>query len=111
MIDFSLGVFFALLCGKGFIHYFNDLELGKMYACSLLVVVVAIRLVRGFARLSGRWVSANLRNGTRIPEKCRHPLRKRLQLRKFTDQAWQLAIHVSMAWWPVDFCCCFVEVF
>ena len=45
-----------------------------------------------------QWLS-NRRNADSIPEDCRRPLATKMAQKKWADQAWQLAIHASMAVW------------
>jgi hypothetical protein len=58
---------------------------------------VAIVVTRFVGSGIGRFISSFILGGKRRPAHLRDPLRKADTLQKFTDQCWQLVIHVSMA--------------
>ena len=103
-MDASLGALFLLLlcrlgwalCTDLFERGLRGSALAVQFFCCLLGVVLFSRGTAWGAAAVGACVSRG-RRGAHIPADCRHPLRSALQQRKFADQAWQLAIHLSMA--------------
>jgi hypothetical protein len=62
--------------------------------------MVAIPVVRYLAGLFGQWIT-KARSGEGIPKETRDPLGTPVAMKKFVDQAWQLAIHFGMSCWEV----------
>ena len=67
-----------------------------------MVTLAAIISVRYLAAAVGRWLSRGWRSSASIPKACRDPLGSDVAMKKWCDQAWQLAVHFSMAvlGWP-----------
>lgn len=95
LIDYSLGGAFLLLCGKLALHCIKDQAAGLLFLACLVVVVVVIKATREVAQMVGRPFS-KFRTYDSLPEDCKDPLRKKLSMRKFKDQSWQLLVHVGM---------------
>jgi len=95
LIDYSLGGVFLLLCSKLALMCWKDQTTGFLFLSCLVAVIVVITGTRTVAQVAGRSIS-KWRNYDGLPEDLRDPLRKKLQMRKFKDQSWQLLIHLSM---------------
>ena len=96
IVERALGLFFLALLARLIWEFRTDQELGVLFLCCFVATVLFSKGIAFIARKLGQILS-NCRRGQHIPADCRHPLRTPLKQRKFADQAWQLAIHVSMA--------------
>jgi ceramide synthetase len=99
-VDFVLGALFLALVGRMAYAFSGDLQTGQLFLACLVGTVVASKLTAVFAGFVGQAFS-RYRTHSSIPVNCRDPLSSPLQKRKFGDQAWQLAIHTSMACYEI----------
>lgn len=72
-----------------------DLQFGGLFAASLVLVLAGTKITKVLSFNIGRSFS-KFRTGGSIPADCQDPLKTKLAMRKFSDQAWQLAIHICM---------------
>jgi ceramide synthetase len=100
VIDHGLGVGLLGLIGHFLYRAAADRALLLQAAAALVVTLAAICTVGRAADAAGQAVS-EARNHGGIPAACRRPLASRVAQKKWRDQAWQLAIHVSMTAWEV----------
>ena len=101
-VDFTLGFTFIVLC----FYLLNTLSsqsdyymLGFFFS-SLVIVAIGINVVGYCSNYIALFISS-LRTGPNIPKDCRNPMKSKLLLRKFSDQAWQLTCHTSMTLFEV----------
>ena len=69
----------------------NEPTMMMVFGLALVGVALCVFLVKGSFRVSGRYCSRYLLNH------LGDPLKKKTTMKKWCDQSWQLAIHVSMA--------------
>jgi ceramide synthetase len=95
-VDRILGLVFISLILRLAVALYQDLDLAITFVCCLAFVMTAIVsckiLAFVFGMMFSRWRIASY-----IPEASRHPLKSKLTMSKFQDQAWQLVIHSSMS--------------
>lgn len=103
-VDGALGlVLFGLVARYGlFIYKAMDTQpmIPIWVAMSLGFTMAAIWITSAVAHSVGQFIS-NARVGGNIPQDCANPLASKVAQRKWKDQSWQLAIHVSMGLWEV----------
>mmetsp|Transcript_34569 Transcript_34569/g.68001 ORF Transcript_34569/g.68001 Transcript_34569/m.68001 type:complete len:357 (-) Transcript_34569:1302-2372(-) len=95
LIDHGLGVVFIALVGRLGYELLHDKDLGILFAVSFVGVIIAAQATVKVAIVVGRWIS-QARVSESIPISAQRPLKTKLAMRKFSDQAWQLMIHFSM---------------
>lgn len=95
MVDHALGFVFVALCLRLLYEFTTDWDLGLLFTGCLVGVMICIRATTMAATFFGRKLS-EFRDTDSIPPSCRNPLKSKLAMRKFSDQAWQLLIHASM---------------
>ena len=71
-----------------------------LFLGAVAFTIGAIVVVRYLAGLVGQWLT-EARSGEGIPRETRDPLATPVAMKKFVDQAWQLAIHFGMSCWAV----------
>jgi ceramide synthetase len=98
--DQVLGVIFVSLMLRLAYALYLDHDLAITFACCLLVVLAAIVTCKIMAFVFGMMFS-RWRQASYIPVASRHPLKSKLTMSKFQDQAWQLVIHSSMSAYEV----------
>ena len=84
---------FSLLVGElGIIlHTFaKEKQMLCILITMIVVVALAVRLTKTSFAIGGRWFSRT------FLQHLDDPLKKKLALKKWCDQSWQLVIHVSM---------------
>ena len=91
-VDNALGLALAALVLRLCWCLKDDAAIGLCFAVSLLVVILATKFSRNASIRVGEFLSSR-RTSPHIPAKLRDPLKSKLQMRKFADQGWQLAIH------------------
>ena len=96
LVDHGLGMALLALMGTFAWKIRQDRETTMLFAGCLAAVIVAISAVRTGAEAAGRKLS-QLRCGSSIPVDCHDPLKSKIAMKKWKDQAWQLAIHLSMS--------------
>ena len=105
VVDAVLGGLLVAMLGFFIRHLVNHPDpthtLAKLALGSCAVTLVGIVSVRHAAAAVGRWLSRGWRSSASIPEECRDPLSPAVALKKWCDQAWQFAIHATMAVWEV----------
>eukprot|EP00943_MAST-04B_sp_MAST-4B-sp1_P002647 g2647.t1 len=101
-IDFVLGLAFIILCFNlvRILSNKTDYYMLGFFAVSLVVVAFGTRCVAFCSKHFALFIS-NCRTGKNIPKDCRNPMKSKLALRKFSDQAWQLTIHTTMTMFEV----------
>jgi hypothetical protein len=97
-IDFFLGACYISLC----LYLIYNLCHREQYMliffiCSLILVGFGINFVRLCSKNIVIMISTKFRSSTNVPKDCRNPMKSKLLVRKFTDQAWQLTIHTLMS--------------
>ncbi len=97
LLDDTLTVIFLCLIALVFYHVYDDTQWLIVFLMSLASVAVLIVVTKKAARGVGSFVSRRLLNSSWTPIADRNPLQKRQTMKKFSDQAWQLAIHSSMS--------------
>ena len=119
LVDHSLGIALLALIAIFVLKIRDDTDTMLLFASCLIAVIVGISAVRAGAEAIGRKLS-QLRCGGNIPTDCRDPLKSNIAMKKWKDQAWQLAIHLSMSlfelkmirqnpqWWQ-DPATCFIN--
>lgn len=95
VLDHLLGAIFVLLVMRLLYEFFNDMTLGVLFFCSLIFVSIWVQCVRRGTLYIALFIS-DRRVGPTIPPDCQRPIASKLAQRKVMDQAWQLAIHVTM---------------
>ena len=95
-MDHSLGIALLALIAIFVLKIRDDTDTMLLFASCLIAVIVGISAVRAGAEAIGRKLS-QLRCGGNIPTDCRDPLKSNIAMKKWKDQAWQLAIHLSMS--------------
>lgn len=100
IIDYSLGTLFLLLVSKLFYECILDHSKGVLFISCLCAVIVVIQATRKSSRVIGGAIS-KFRTSPSLPVEARDPLRKKLTMLKFTDQAWQLFVHSTMTLFEV----------
>jgi len=100
LVDHGLGLLLLLLVVHFLRHAAGTPDLLLHFAVCLLGTLAATHAIGRAADALGRSFS-DARVGAHIPESCRRPLGSKVAAKKFRDQAWQLAIHVSMSLWEV----------
>eukprot|EP00937_MAST-01D_sp_MAST-1D-sp2_P001479 g1479.t1 len=101
LIDHGLGAALLLLVVRLLAFLRHDMSLLAQFIASVFLAVYGIHAVRRGAETVGTRLS-RWRTYEGIPEECRDPLQSKLAMKKWKDQAWQLAVHASMAlyeWW------------
>lgn len=105
VIDTGLGVALILLIAVLFRHAYmvrsDSPELMPMFIGSALLTMAGIVVTRYVSGWIGLLISVRWRSSPSIPEDCRNPLRDKVMMKKWMDQAWQLVIHFSMTMWEI----------
>lgn len=100
LLDYALGGLFLLLCGKLAHICIKDQSAGFIFLGCLVAVIVVINVTSVVSEVIGRQIS-KLRTYDGIPEESKDPLRKKLGMRKFKAQCWQLLIHGGTTVWEI----------
>jgi len=102
LLDHGLGVLFVGLILYLCQHLYeqNQPKLVFFFGVSIVSTIIGIIIVRKVFHILGQIIS-EARNSESIPKDCRRPLASALAQRKWKDQAWQFAIHVTMSIWEI----------
>lgn len=100
VVDHGLGLLLLGLVARYSQHLSENLELVPVAIGSLAATAMAIVLTSRIAHSIGQAISKH-RTGDGIPMDCRNPLNSTTAQKKWKDQAWQLAIHLSMGIWEI----------
>jgi hypothetical protein len=95
IVDLLLGCFYLVLLLRLIYEFNTDHDLAQTFLLCLVATIIFSKMVAFVALKVGKLIS-NHRTGHGIPRTCQHPLRTAHKQRKFSDQAWQLSIHVAM---------------
>lgn len=104
VLDALLGVGILALLGWYSSHcyatYDKDPNQIFLFLGCIAFTMGAIVAVRSFSGMVGKLISDS-RTGDHIAKGDRNPLETSMAMKKFKDQAWQLAIHGSMSIWEI----------
>ena len=104
VLDHGLGAVMLALIGRFLLWAYAERssqpELLRWFGQGALFAIGGTYAV-GWVALKLGGVFSEARCGSHLPEDCRRPLSSAIARKKFKDQTWQLAIHLSMALWEV----------
>ena len=99
-VDHGLGLLLFALIGRFLSWAATQEGMLLQWGLALAGTLVGINVFGHVASAAGQYIS-NARAGAGIPVDCQRPLAGKVAQRKWKDQSWQLAIHVSMSLWEV----------